>query len=190
MTRSETAKLKQLSNVPTPVPAPVVIENEETKIRKKIKNRIATGFEVDPPKYDTRKKESFVEPKYGIIHTMPMGWSVQESAHGRAYYIDHINKTTTWTRPTTAVGVELPPGWGWGVNVSGHTYYRDHINKTTTRTRPTIAASLKVQRQHRLKGEIECPTCHYRLKVGVECPTCHYRFPNVIARRTHVDKDL
>ena len=141
MTRSETAKLKQLSNVPTPVPAPVpvsapvVIDNEET--------------------------ESFVEPNYGIIHTMPMGGSVQESAPGRVFYIDHINKTRTWTRPTTAVGVELPTGWGWGV-----------------------------QRQHRLKGELECPTCHYRLKVGVECPTCHYRFPNVIARRTHVDKDL
>lgn len=34
---------------------------------------------------------------------LPPGWERQTDSHGRTYYIDHSNRTTTWTRPSPQV---------------------------------------------------------------------------------------
>lgn len=33
---------------------------------------------------------------------LPMDWEARIDSHGRIFYIDHVNRTTTWTRPTVA----------------------------------------------------------------------------------------
>ena len=31
---------------------------------------------------------------------LPLGWEVRNTADGRTYYVDHINRHTQWERPT------------------------------------------------------------------------------------------
>uniref|UniRef100_A0A9J8BGQ9 HECT-type E3 ubiquitin transferase n=1 Tax=Cyprinus carpio carpio TaxID=630221 RepID=A0A9J8BGQ9_CYPCA len=59
-------------------------------------------------------------------------WEQRVDQNGRVYYVDHIEKRTTWERPEP-----LPPGWERRLDPMGRVYYVDHINRTTTWQRPT-----------------------------------------------------
>ncbi|XP_036412790.1 E3 ubiquitin-protein ligase HECW1, partial [Colossoma macropomum] len=37
-----------------------------------------------------------------IDEPLPPNWEARIDSHGRVFYVDHINRTTTWQRPTTA----------------------------------------------------------------------------------------
>ncbi|KAL3978704.1 hypothetical protein ACER0C_019766 [Sarotherodon galilaeus] len=63
---------------------------------------------------------------------MPPGWEQRVDQNGRVYYVDHIEKRTTWDRPEP-----LPSGWERRVDPMGRVYYVDHITRTTTWQRPT-----------------------------------------------------
>uniref|UniRef100_A0A4W5MF06 E3 ubiquitin-protein ligase n=1 Tax=Hucho hucho TaxID=62062 RepID=A0A4W5MF06_9TELE len=52
--------------------------------------------------------------------------------NGRMYFVDHIEKRTTWDRPES-----LPSGWERRVDPMGRVYFVDHITRTTTWQRPT-----------------------------------------------------
>ncbi|XP_019628999.1 PREDICTED: NEDD4-like E3 ubiquitin-protein ligase WWP1 isoform X2 [Branchiostoma belcheri] len=64
---------------------------------------------------------------------LPPGWETRIDPHGRAYYVDHTTRTTTWERPQP-----LPPGWERRVDPRGRVYYVDHNTRTTTWQRPTV----------------------------------------------------
>uniref|UniRef100_A0A3Q3QNB1 E3 ubiquitin-protein ligase n=1 Tax=Monopterus albus TaxID=43700 RepID=A0A3Q3QNB1_MONAL len=59
-------------------------------------------------------------------------WEQRADQNGRVYYVDHIEKRTTWDRPEP-----LPTGWERRVDPMGRVYYVDHITRTTTWQRPT-----------------------------------------------------
>uniref|UniRef100_A0AAY5EY72 E3 ubiquitin-protein ligase n=1 Tax=Electrophorus electricus TaxID=8005 RepID=A0AAY5EY72_ELEEL len=60
-------------------------------------------------------------------------WEQRVDQNGRIYFVDHIEKRTTWERPEP-----LPPGyWERRVDPMGRVYYVDHISRTTTWQRPT-----------------------------------------------------
>uniref|UniRef100_H2VDA5 E3 ubiquitin-protein ligase n=1 Tax=Takifugu rubripes TaxID=31033 RepID=H2VDA5_TAKRU len=59
-------------------------------------------------------------------------WEQRVDQNGRVYYVDHIEKRTTWDRPEA-----LPAGWERRVDPMGRVYYVDHITRTTTWQRPT-----------------------------------------------------
>ena len=40
---------------------------------------------------------------------LPTGWEARIDSHGRVFYIDHNNRTTTWQRPTTTTVRENIP---------------------------------------------------------------------------------
>ncbi|XP_062853557.1 itchy E3 ubiquitin protein ligase a [Trichomycterus rosablanca] len=63
---------------------------------------------------------------------VPPGWEQREDQNGRTYFVDHIEKKTTWERPEP-----LPPGWERRVDPNGRVYYVDHISRSTTWQRPT-----------------------------------------------------
>uniref|UniRef100_A0A8C6LMV1 E3 ubiquitin-protein ligase n=1 Tax=Nothobranchius furzeri TaxID=105023 RepID=A0A8C6LMV1_NOTFU len=63
---------------------------------------------------------------------LPPGWEQRVDQSGRVYYVDHIEKRTTWDRPEP-----LPSGWERRVDPMGRVYYVDHITRTTTWQRPT-----------------------------------------------------
>ena len=33
------------------------------------------------------------------MHCFSKGWEARVDSHGRIFYIDHVNRTTTWQRP-------------------------------------------------------------------------------------------
>ncbi|XP_072571537.1 itchy E3 ubiquitin protein ligase a isoform X2 [Paramormyrops kingsleyae] len=64
---------------------------------------------------------------------LPPGWEQRVDQNGRVYFVDHIEKRTTWDRPEP-----LPTGWERRVDPMGRIYYVDHITRTTTWQRPTV----------------------------------------------------
>uniref|UniRef100_A0A7N8Y0P1 HECT-type E3 ubiquitin transferase n=1 Tax=Mastacembelus armatus TaxID=205130 RepID=A0A7N8Y0P1_9TELE len=78
---------------------------------------------------------------------LPPGWEERKDAKGRTYYVNHNNRTTTWTRPIVQEDPRLkypvhmrnknsmepgdlgplPPGWEERVHSDGRTFYIDHI---------------------------------------------------------------
>uniref|UniRef100_A0A7N6FJQ7 E3 ubiquitin-protein ligase n=1 Tax=Anabas testudineus TaxID=64144 RepID=A0A7N6FJQ7_ANATE len=71
----------------------------------------------------------------GSIASRPLTiyqWEQRVDQNGRVYYVDHIEKRTTWDRPEP-----LPTGWERRVDPMGRVYYVDHITRTTTWQRPT-----------------------------------------------------
>uniref|UniRef100_A0A8B9GF23 E3 ubiquitin-protein ligase n=1 Tax=Amazona collaria TaxID=241587 RepID=A0A8B9GF23_9PSIT len=60
-------------------------------------------------------------------------WEQRVDQHGRVYYVDHVEKRTTWDRPEP-----LPPSWERRVDNMGRIYYVDHFTRTTTWQRPTL----------------------------------------------------
>ncbi|GAA6067655.1 itchy E3 ubiquitin protein ligase a isoform X1 [Tachysurus ichikawai] len=63
---------------------------------------------------------------------LPHGWEQRVDQNGRIYYVDHIEKKTTWERPEP-----LPPGWERRVDPMGRVYFVDHISRSTTWQQPT-----------------------------------------------------
>uniref|UniRef100_A0A8C4NQ34 HECT-type E3 ubiquitin transferase n=1 Tax=Dicentrarchus labrax TaxID=13489 RepID=A0A8C4NQ34_DICLA len=83
---------------------------------------------------------------------LPPGWEERKDGKGRTYYVNHNNRTTTWTRPIVQEDPRLkypvhmrnknsmepgdlgplPPGWEERVHSDGRTFYIDH-SKTTLR---------------------------------------------------------
>uniref|UniRef100_A0A8C2DHE1 E3 ubiquitin-protein ligase n=1 Tax=Cyprinus carpio TaxID=7962 RepID=A0A8C2DHE1_CYPCA len=63
---------------------------------------------------------------------LPPGWEQRVDHNDRVYYVDHIEKRTTWERPEP-----LPPGWERRLDPMGRVYFVDHVNRTTTWQRPT-----------------------------------------------------
>uniref|UniRef100_A0A667Y0U5 E3 ubiquitin-protein ligase n=1 Tax=Myripristis murdjan TaxID=586833 RepID=A0A667Y0U5_9TELE len=63
----------------------------------------------------------------------PGQWEQRVDQNGRLYFVDHVEKRTTWERPEP-----LPPGWERRVDPMGRVYFVDHITRTTTWQRPTM----------------------------------------------------
>ncbi|KAJ8265636.1 hypothetical protein COCON_G00147350 [Conger conger] len=74
-------------------------------------------------------------PRIPAVNTgpMPPGWEQRVDHNGRMYFVDHIEKRTTWDRPEP-----LPPGWERRVDPMGRVYFVDHISRSTTWQRPTV----------------------------------------------------
>uniref|UniRef100_A0A4W5PK45 E3 ubiquitin-protein ligase n=1 Tax=Hucho hucho TaxID=62062 RepID=A0A4W5PK45_9TELE len=60
-------------------------------------------------------------------------WEQRVDQNGRLYFVDHVEKRTTWERPEP-----LPSGWERRVDPMGRVYFVDHITRTTTWQRPTM----------------------------------------------------
>ncbi|XP_041654931.1 itchy E3 ubiquitin protein ligase b isoform X1 [Cheilinus undulatus] len=76
-----------------------------------------------------------VTPRVPAVNAAPLppGWEQRVDQNGRLYYVDHVEKRTTWERPEP-----LPPGWERRVDQMGRVYFVDHITRTTTWQRPTV----------------------------------------------------
>uniref|UniRef100_A0A673J7B3 E3 ubiquitin-protein ligase n=1 Tax=Sinocyclocheilus rhinocerous TaxID=307959 RepID=A0A673J7B3_9TELE len=70
---------------------------------------------------------------YQRSHILNLKGIQRVDQNDRVYYVDHIEKRTTWERPEP-----LPPGWERRLDPMGRVYYVDHIIRTTTWQRPTL----------------------------------------------------
>ncbi|XP_062613683.1 E3 ubiquitin-protein ligase HECW2-like [Saccostrea cucullata] len=56
------------------------------------------GSQSPLPKLPARKRYHRVDPPPGD-QPLPPGWEARVDSHGRIFYIDHTNRTTTWQKP-------------------------------------------------------------------------------------------
>uniref|UniRef100_A0A674P227 HECT-type E3 ubiquitin transferase n=1 Tax=Takifugu rubripes TaxID=31033 RepID=A0A674P227_TAKRU len=86
------------------------------------------GMTIDPEMFATAEADQHCKPV-----NLSLLWEQRVDPGGRVYYVDHVEKRTTWERPEP-----LPPGWERRVDQMGRVYYVDHITRTTTWQRPTM----------------------------------------------------
>ncbi|XP_058444805.1 protein kibra [Malaya genurostris] len=87
-------------------------------------------------------------PKSSSNADLPLGWEINTDYDGKVYFIDHINKKTTWidprdklTKPETfadCIGNELPFGWEEVYDPQIGTYYINHNSQTTQLEDPRL----------------------------------------------------
>jgi E3 ubiquitin-protein ligase NEDD4 len=100
---------------------------------------------------------------------LPPGWDFSFSDKGRMFFIDHINKVTTWTDPRTGkpspipnIDFEtrigpLPQGWEERRHVDGRIFYIDHNRRHTQWEDPRLSKfagpAVPYSRDYKLKFE-------------------------------------
>ncbi|XP_020820078.1 E3 ubiquitin-protein ligase HECW1 isoform X2 [Phascolarctos cinereus] len=67
-----------------------------------------------------------------IDEPLPPNWEARIDSHGRVFYVDHVNRTTTWQRPTTAA---IPDG----IRRSGSIQQMEQLNRRYQNIQRTIA---------------------------------------------------
>ncbi|KAF5551922.1 atrophin-1 interacting 2 WW domain-containing protein [Fusarium phyllophilum] len=67
---------------------------------------------------------------------LPKGWESRLTPDGQIYYVNHMDQTTSWTKPVAPVLAPLPPGWQEMRTPDGIPYYVDHNTQTTSWERP------------------------------------------------------
>ncbi|QLQ82613.1 hypothetical protein HG537_0H03760 [Torulaspora globosa] len=92
---------------------------------------------------------------------LPSGWEQRFTPEGRAYFVDHNTRTTTWVdprrqqfirtygptnttiqqQPVSQLG-PLPSGWEMRLTNTARVYFVDHNTKTTTWDDPRLPSSL------------------------------------------------
>lgn len=96
---------------------------------------------------------------------LPAGWEQRHTPEGRAYFVDHNTRTTTWVdprrqqyirmygqnsngnnttiqqQPVSQLG-PLPSGWEMRLTNTARVYFVDHNTKTTTWDDPRLPSSL------------------------------------------------
>ncbi|XP_010222079.1 PREDICTED: E3 ubiquitin-protein ligase HECW1 isoform X2 [Tinamus guttatus] len=65
-----------------------------------------------------------------IDEPLPPNWEARIDSHGRVFYVDHVNRTTTWQRPTTAAT---------GPRRSGSVQQMEQLNRRYQNIQRTIA---------------------------------------------------
>nr|KAF6338101.1 HECT, C2 and WW domain containing E3 ubiquitin protein ligase 1 [Pipistrellus kuhlii] len=67
-----------------------------------------------------------------IDEPLPPNWEARIDSHGRVFYVDHVNRTTTWQRPTAAATPD-------GMRRSGSIQQMEQLNKRYQNIQRTIA---------------------------------------------------
>ncbi|XP_061230928.1 E3 ubiquitin-protein ligase HECW1 isoform X7 [Neopsephotus bourkii] len=67
-----------------------------------------------------------------IDEPLPPNWEARIDSHGRVFYVDHVNRTTTWQRPTTAATPD-------GIHRSGSIQQMEQLNRRYQNIQRTIA---------------------------------------------------
>ncbi|XP_069469406.1 E3 ubiquitin-protein ligase HECW1 isoform X2 [Ambystoma mexicanum] len=67
-----------------------------------------------------------------IDEALPPNWEARIDSHGRVFYVDHVNRNTTWQRPTTAATPD-------GIRRSGSIQQMEQLNRRYQNIQRTIA---------------------------------------------------
>ncbi|XP_056599683.1 E3 ubiquitin-protein ligase HECW1 isoform X2 [Triplophysa dalaica] len=67
-----------------------------------------------------------------IDEPLPPNWEARIDSHGRVFYVDHINRSTTWQRPTTAATPD-------GLRRSGSVQQMEQLNRRYQTIQRTMA---------------------------------------------------
>ncbi|KAL9586206.1 MAG: hypothetical protein Q9203_003937 [Teloschistes exilis] len=139
---------------------------------------------------------------------LPAGWEQRQTPEGRAYFVDHNNRTTTWvdprrqqyirmyggnpttnnstiqTQPVSQLGA-LPSGWEMRLTNTARVYFVDHNTKTTTWDDPRLPSSLD-QNVPQYKRDFRRKLIYFRSQPALRILSgqCHVK-----VRRGHIFED-
>uniref|UniRef100_A0A672ZLZ1 E3 ubiquitin-protein ligase n=1 Tax=Sphaeramia orbicularis TaxID=375764 RepID=A0A672ZLZ1_9TELE len=85
-----------------------------------------------------------------FIITVLSSWEQRVDLNGRVYFVDHVEKRTTWERPEP-----LPPGWERRVDPMGRVYFVDHMSRTTTWQRPTMETMRNYEQWQHQRSQLQ-----------------------------------
>ncbi|XP_055273410.1 E3 ubiquitin-protein ligase NEDD4-like isoform X1 [Moschus berezovskii] len=84
-------------------------------------------------------------PSVAYVHTtpgLPSGWEERKDAKGRTYYVNHNNRTTTWTRPIVQLAEDGASGSA--TNSSNH-LIEPQIRRPRSLSSPTVTLSAPLE---------------------------------------------
>ena len=139
---------------------------------------------------------------------LPSGWEQRHTPEGRAYFVDHNTRTTTWvdprrqqyirmygqntngnnttiqTQPVSQLGA-LPSGWEMRLTNTARVYFVDHNTKTTTWDDPRLPSSLD-QNVPQYKRDFRRKLIYFRSQPALRILSgqCHVK-----VRRSHIFED-
>lgn len=137
---------------------------------------------------------------------LPAGWEQRHTPEGRAYFVDHNTRTTTWVdprrqqyirmygnnannqtiqqQPVSQLG-PLPSGWEMRLTNTARVYFVDHNTKTTTWDDPRLPSSLD-QNVPQYKRDFRRKLIYFRSQPALRILSgqCHVK-----VRRTSIFED-
>ncbi|KAK1750842.1 hypothetical protein QBC47DRAFT_406540 [Echria macrotheca] len=138
---------------------------------------------------------------------LPSGWEQRWTPEGRAYFVDHNTRTTTWVdprrqqyirmyggqgnpngsiqqQPVSQLG-PLPSGWEMRLTNTARVYFVDHNTKTTTWDDPRLPSSLD-QNVPQYKRDFRRKLIYFRSQPAMRILSgqCHIK-----VRRSHIFED-
>ncbi|AGO11718.1 AaceriADL055Cp [[Ashbya] aceris (nom. inval.)] len=135
---------------------------------------------------------------------LPPGWEQRFTPEGRAYFVDHNTRTTTWVdprrqqyirtygpsnntiqqQPVSQLG-PLPSGWEMRLTNTARVYFVDHNTKTTTWDDPRLPSSLD-QNVPQYKRDFRRKVIYFRSQPSLRIlpGQCHIR-----VRRKNIFED-
>lgn len=138
---------------------------------------------------------------------LPAGWEQRWTPEGRAYFVDHNTRTTTWVdprrqqyirtyggqsnpngtiqqQPVSQLG-PLPSGWEMRLTNTARVYFVDHNTKTTTWDDPRLPSSLD-QSVPQYKRDFRRKLIYFRSQpaMRISSAQCHIK-----VRRSHIFED-
>lgn len=137
---------------------------------------------------------------------LPAGWEQRHTPEGRAYFVDHNTRTTTWVdprrqqyirmygqnannqtiqqQPVSQLG-PLPSGWEMRLTNTARVYFVDHNTKTTTWDDPRLPSSLD-QNVPQYKRDFRRKLIYFRSQPALRILSgqCHVK-----VRRTNIFED-
>lgn len=138
---------------------------------------------------------------------LPSGWEQRFTPEGRAYFVDHNTRTTTWVdprrqqfirtyngpdasntstvkQPVSQLG-PLPSGWEMRLTNTARVYFVDHNTKTTTWDDPRLPSSLD-QNVPQYKRDFRRKLIYFRSQPALRATAgqCHVK-----VRRDHIFED-
>lgn len=138
---------------------------------------------------------------------LPSGWEQRHTPEGRAYFVDHNTRTTTWVDPrrqqyirmyggqnanTSSIQQQpvsqlgpLPSGWEMRLTNTARVYFVDHNTKTTTWDDPRLPSSLD-QNVPQYKRDFRRKLIYFRSQPALRIVSgqCHVK-----VRRSHIFED-
>uniref|UniRef100_A0A674CFM7 HECT-type E3 ubiquitin transferase n=1 Tax=Salmo trutta TaxID=8032 RepID=A0A674CFM7_SALTR len=81
-----------------------------------------------------------------IDEPLPPDWEARVDSHGRVFYVDHINRTTTWQRPTSAATPD-------GMRRSGSVQQMEQLNRRYQSIQRTMATDRSENEGSRSRSE-------------------------------------
>uniref|UniRef100_A0A3Q3MHY4 HECT-type E3 ubiquitin transferase n=1 Tax=Mastacembelus armatus TaxID=205130 RepID=A0A3Q3MHY4_9TELE len=96
---------------------------------------------------------------------LPPGWEERKDAKGRTYYVNHNNRTTTWTRPIVQTSFALAPAStpSSSSNASNNHLHEPQVRRPRSLSSPTVTLSTPLEEDPRLKYPV-----HMRNKNSME----------------------